>query len=65
MISVNDTDIGGFKEVVFMIKGSGAYSKLKYESGVHRVQRVPDTEASGLCYKSFNYFINISIHKTI
>ena len=43
MISVNDTDIGGFKEVVFMIKGHGAYSKLKYESGVHRVQRVPDT----------------------
>ncbi len=52
MISVNDTDIGGFKEVVFMIKGSGAYSKLKYESGVHRVQRVPDTEASGRIHTS-------------
>ena len=51
-ISVNDTDIGGFKEVVFMIKGSGAYSKLKYESGVHRVQRVPDTEASGRIHTS-------------
>ena len=52
MISVNDTDIGGFKEVVFMIKGHGAYSKLKYESGVHRVQRVPDTEASGRIHTS-------------
>lgn len=52
MISLNDTDIGGFKEVVFMIKGNGAYSKLKYESGVHRVQRVPDTEASGRIHTS-------------
>lgn len=52
MISVNDTDIGGFKEVVFMIKGNGAYSRLKYESGVHRVQRVPDTEASGRIHTS-------------
>ncbi len=52
MISVNDTDIGGFKEVVFMVKGNGAYSKLKYESGVHRVQRVPDTEASGRIHTS-------------
>ena len=47
VMSVNENDIGGFKEVVFMIKGAGAYSKLKYESGVHRVQRVPDTESSG------------------
>ena len=47
LMSANETDIGGFKEVVFMIKGNGAYSKLKYESGVHRVQRVPDTESSG------------------
>lgn len=52
MMSSNETDIGGFKEVVFMIKGSGAYSKLKYESGVHRVQRVPDTEASGRIHTS-------------
>lgn len=52
MISINDTDIGGFKEVVFMVKGTGAYSKLKYESGVHRVQRVPDTEASGRIHTS-------------
>lgn len=52
MMSTNETDIGGFKEVVFMIKGSGAYSRLKYESGVHRVQRVPDTEASGRIHTS-------------
>lgn len=52
IMSLNETDIGGFKEVVFMIKGSGAYSKLKYESGVHRVQRVPDTESSGRIHTS-------------
>ena len=52
IMSLNETDLGGFKEVVFMIKGSGAYSKLKYESGVHRVQRVPDTESSGRIHTS-------------
>ena len=52
LMSANETDIGGFKEVVFMIKGNGAYSKLKYESGVHRVQRVPDTESSGRIHTS-------------
>lgn len=52
LMSANETDIGGFKEVVFMIKGAGAYSKLKYESGVHRVQRVPDTESSGRIHTS-------------
>ena len=52
IMSINETDIGGFKEVVFMIKGNGAYSKLKYESGVHRVQRVPDTESSGRIHTS-------------
>ena len=52
LMSTNETDIGGFKEVVFMIKGNGAYSKLKYESGVHRVQRVPDTESSGRIHTS-------------
>lgn len=52
LMDSNETDIGGFKEVVFMIKGSGAYSKLKYESGVHRVQRVPDTESSGRIHTS-------------
>ena len=52
LMSANETDIGGFKEVVFMIKGNGAYSKLKYESGVHRVQRVTDTESSGRIHTS-------------
>ena len=52
LMSANETDIGGFKEVVFMIKGNGAYSKLMYESGVHRVQRVPDTESSGRIHTS-------------
>ena len=52
LMSANETDIGGFKEVVFMIKGAGAYSKLKYESGAHRVQRVPDTESSGRIHTS-------------
>ena len=48
----NEIGIGGYKEVVFMIKGKGAYSKLKYESGVHRVQRVPETESSGRIHTS-------------
>lgn len=52
LMSANETDIGGFKEVVFMVRGNGAYSKLKYESGVHRVQRVPDTESSGRIHTS-------------
>lgn len=52
IMSINETDLGGFKEVVFMIKGQGAYSRLKYESGVHRVQRVPDTEGSGRVHTS-------------
>ncbi len=52
LMSVNETDLGGLKEVVFMVKGNGAYSRLKYESGVHRVQRVPDTESSGRIHTS-------------
>ncbi|MCX7921039.1 MAG: peptide chain release factor 1 [Clostridia bacterium] len=48
----NPTELGGFKEVVFAIEGRGAYSKLKFESGVHRVQRVPTTEASGRIHTS-------------
>lgn len=52
MVSVNENGIGGFKEVVFMINGQGAYSKLKYESGVHRVQRVPETESGGRIHTS-------------
>lgn len=52
MLSANPTDLGGFKEVVFAVEGSGAYSRLKYESGVHRVQRVPVTEAGGRIHTS-------------
>jgi peptide chain release factor 1 len=52
VMSANETDIGGLKEVVFMIKGDSTYSKFKYESGVHRVQRVPDTESSGRIHTS-------------
>lgn len=48
----NPTDIGGFKEIVFSIEGNGAYRKLRYESGTHRVQRVPTTEASGRIHTS-------------
>nr|WP_300004625.1 peptide chain release factor 1 [Tissierella sp.] len=48
----NEIGIGGFKEVIFMIKGKGAFSRLKYESGVHRVQRVPETESSGRIHTS-------------
>ena len=47
MMDINDTGMGGIKEAVILIKGKGAYSRLKYESGVHRVQRVPETESSG------------------
>ena len=47
MLGANETELGGYKEVSFMIEGEGAYSRLKYESGVHRVQRVPETEAQG------------------
>lgn len=52
MMNMNDTGVGGIKEVIVMIKGNGAYSKLKYESGVHRVQRVPATESSGRIHTS-------------
>ena len=52
MIDSNVTDVGGFKEVIFLIEGRGAYSQLKFESGVHRVQRVPDTETSGRVHTS-------------
>ena len=50
--SINETELGGIKEVVFIIDGEGAYSRLKFESGVHRVQRVPDTETSGRIHTS-------------
>ena len=52
MMSLNENGIGGFKEVTFMINGNGAYSRLKYESGVHRVQRVPETESGGRIHTS-------------
>ncbi len=52
MMDINDTGIGGIKEAVILIKGKGAYSRLKYESGVHRVQRVPETESSGRIHTS-------------
>jgi peptide chain release factor 1 len=52
MVNANAIGVGGFKEVIFQVKGEGAYSKLKYESGVHRVQRVPTTESSGRIHTS-------------
>ena len=52
LMSSNATELGGFKEVIFMIEGKGAYSRLKYESGVHRVQRVPTTESGGRIHTS-------------
>jgi peptide chain release factor 1 len=52
IIDMNETGIGGMKEAVVLIKGKGAYSRLKYESGVHRVQRVPETESSGRIHTS-------------
>ena len=52
LLSVNETGLGGFKEVSFTVMGDGAYSKLKFESGVHRVQRVPETEAQGRIHTS-------------
>lgn len=52
LISFNENGIGGFKEITFMVVGQGAYSKLKYESGVHRVQRVPETESGGRIHTS-------------
>lgn len=52
ILNANETQLGGFKEISFMISGEGAYSRLKFESGVHRVQRVPDTEAQGRVHTS-------------
>ena len=52
ILSASETGIGGFKEIIFQVKGRGAYSRLKYESGVHRVQRVPETEAQGRIHTS-------------
>ena len=52
ILSTNEIGIGGYKEIIFMVKGRGAYSRLKYESGVHRVQRVPVTESQGRIHTS-------------
>ncbi|MBQ9993190.1 MAG: peptide chain release factor 1, partial [Clostridia bacterium] len=52
VMNSNETELGGYKEVSFMITGEGAYSRLKYESGVHRVQRVPETESQGRIHTS-------------
>lgn len=52
VLNENETGLGGYKEITFMVTGKGAYSRLKFESGVHRVQRVPDTEASGRIHTS-------------
>ncbi|WP_138495785.1 peptide chain release factor 1 [Paenibacillus pinistramenti] len=52
LMDVNESDLGGFKEVIFMINGRGAYSKMKYESGAHRVQRIPATESGGRIHTS-------------
>jgi peptide chain release factor 1 len=52
LLSTNEIGIGGYKEIIFLIKGKGAYSRLKYESGVHRVQRVPVTESQGRIHTS-------------
>lgn len=52
VLNANETGLGGYKEISFMISGDGAYSRLKYESGVHRVQRVPETEAQGRVHTS-------------
>jgi peptide chain release factor 1 len=52
VLSQNDTGVGGFKEITFRVEGNGAFSRLKYESGVHRVQRVPQTESQGRIHTS-------------
>jgi len=52
VVSMNETGLGGFREITFVVTGEGAYSRLKYESGVHRVQRVPETETSGRIHTS-------------
>ena len=52
VVSCNETELGGYKEISFMVSGDGAYSRLKFESGVHRVQRVPETESGGRVHTS-------------
>ena len=52
ILNLNESDMGGFKEIIFMISGKGVYSRLKFESGVHRVQRIPETESNGRIHTS-------------
>ncbi len=52
LLNVNETELGGFREITFMVEGGGAYSRFKFESGVHRVQRVPETESQGRIHTS-------------
>ena len=51
VLNLYDTELGGIKEISFSVSGEGAYSRYKFESGVHRVQRVPETESGGRIYK--------------
>lgn len=55
VVSENETELGGYREICFTVEGTGAYSKLKYESGVHRVQRVPETESQGRIHTSTDH----------
>ena len=52
VLNANETGLGGYKEIIFMVSGEGAYSRFKFESGVHRVQRVPETESQGCIHTS-------------
>ena len=61
IVNVNETELGGYKEISFMIEGDGAYSRFKYESGVHRVQRVPETESQGRVHTSTT---TVAVNKT-
>ena len=67
--NVNDTELGGIKEISFVVEGAGAYSRLKYESGVHRVQRVPETEAGGRIHIAASFampaFISARVEATV
>ncbi|MBE5735560.1 MAG: peptide chain release factor 1 [Clostridiales bacterium] len=65
VLDMNETELNGIKEVSFMIKGLGAFSKLKYESGVHRVQRVPETESSGRIHTSTSTVAVLPEHEDV
>ncbi len=65
VLDINETELGGIKEVSFMVRGVGAFSKLKYESGVHRVQRVPETESSGRIHTSTSTVAVLPEHEDV